>query len=104
MQYSKAKGMLQRDIAGIIEDIYGFDISHETISSITDRVIETAEKWQNRPSKKFYTFLFLDCLYVSIRKEMGTKNCAVYVIFGHDVNGVKDILGIWIDEAEGKHY
>ena len=99
-----AKGMSQRDIADTIEDIYGFEISHDTISSITDRVIETANEWQNRPLKKFYTFLFVDCLYVSIRKEMETKSCAVYVILGYDVNGVKDILGIWIGESEGKHY
>ena len=99
-----ARGMSQRDIADTIEDIYGFDISHETISSITDRVIETAQEWQNRPLKKFYTFLFVDCLYVSIRKEMETKDCAVYVILGYDVNGIKDILGLWIGESEGKHH
>lgn len=99
-----ARGMSQRDIADTVEDIYGFEISHDTISAITDRVIETADEWQNRPLKKFYTFLFVDCLYVSVRKEMETKNLAVYVILGYDVNGVKDILGIWIGEAEGKHY
>lgn len=99
-----ARGMSQRDIAETIEDIYGFEISHEMISTITDRVIETAQEWQNRPLKKFYTFLFVDCLYVNIRKEMETKSCAVYVILGYDVNGIKDILGIWIGEAEGKHY
>lgn len=99
-----AKGMSQRDIADTIEDIYGFEISHDTISTITDRVIDTANEWQNRPLKKFYTFLFVDCLYVNIRKELETKNCAVYVILGYDVNGVKDILGIWIGESEGKHY
>lgn len=99
-----AKGMSQRDIADTIEDIYGFEISHDTISNITDRVIETANEWQSRPLKKFYTFLFVDCLYVSIRKEMETKSCAVYVILGYDVNGVKDILGVWIGESEGKHY
>ena len=99
-----AKGMSQRDIADTIEDIYGFEISHEMISTITDKVIETAHEWQNRPLKKFYTFGFVDCLYVNIRKEMETKSCAVYVILGYDVNGIKDILGIWIGEAEGKHY
>lgn len=99
-----AKGMSQRDIADTIEDIYGFEISHDTISTITDRVIETANEWQKRPLKKFYTFVFVDCLYVSIRKEMETKSCAVYVILGYDVNGIKDILGIWIGESEGKHY
>lgn len=99
-----ARGMSQRDIARTIEDIYGFEISRETVSTLTDRVIETALEWQNRPLKKFYTFLFVDCLYVSVRKEMETKSCAVYVILGYDVNGVKDILGLWIGEAEGKHY
>ncbi len=99
-----ARGMSDRDIADTIEDIYGFEISHDTISNITDRVIETAEEWQNRPLKRFYTFLFVDCLYVNIRKENETKSCAVYVILGYDVNGVKDILGLWIGEAEGKHY
>ena len=98
-----AKGMSQRDIADTIEDIYGFEISHETISDITDRVIEQAQEWQNRPLKKFYTFLFVDCLYVSIKKEYETKNYAVYVILGYDVNGIKDILGLWISESEGKH-
>ena len=99
-----ARGMSQRDIAKTIEDIYGFEISHDMISTITDRVIATAQEWQNRPLKKFYTFIFVDCLYVNIRKEMETKSCAVYVILGYDVNGVKDILGIWIGESEGKHY
>ena len=99
-----ARGMSQRDIADTIEDIYGFEISHETVSNITDQVIETANEWQNRPLKKFYSFLFVDCLYVNIRKDMETKSCAVYVVSGYDVNGIKDILGIWIGEAEGKHY
>lgn len=99
-----AKGMSQRDISETIKDIYGFEISHEMISTITDKVIETARDWQNRPLKKFYTFLFVDCLYVNIRKEMETKSCAVYVILGYDVNGIKDILGIWIGDSEGKHY
>ena len=99
-----AKGMSQRDIADTIEEIYGFEISHETISTITDRVIETAREWQNRPLKKFYTFLFVDCLYVNIRKDLETKSCAVYVILGYDVDGIKDVLGIWIGDSEGKHY
>lgn len=50
----------------------------------TDRVIETMEEWQNRPLKKFYTFLFMDYLYVSVRKEMGTKNLVVYILTPHE--------------------
>lgn len=98
-----AKGMSQRDIADTIEDLYGFNISHETISEITDKVIERLEEWQNRPLKKFYTFLFVDCMYVSIKKEYETKNYAVYTILGYDVNGIKDILGLWLNETESKH-
>lgn len=99
-----AKGMSQRDIADTIEQIYGFEMSAEMISNITDKVIDTAHEWQNRPLKKFYPFIFVDCLYVNIRREMETKSCAVYVILGYDINGIKDILGIWIGESEGKHY
>lgn len=98
-----AKGMSQRDIASTIEDIYGFNISAETISEITDKVIEEVTEWQNRPLKKFYTFLFVDCMYVSIKKEYDTKSYAVYTILGYDVNGIKDILGIWLNETESKH-
>lgn len=98
-----AKGMSQRDIADTIEDIYGFGISHETISEITDSVLEQLEEWQSRSLKKFYTFLFVDCLYVTIRKDYETKNYAVYVILGYDVDGQKDILGLWLSESESKH-
>ena len=98
-----AKGMSQRDIADTFEDIYGFEISNETISEITDSVLEQLEEWQNRPLKRFYTFLFVDCLYVTIRKDYETKNYAVYVILGYDVDGQKDILGLWLSESESKH-
>ena len=99
-----ARGMSQRDISATIEEIYGFKLSAESISAITDCVMDQVNEWQNRPLKKFYTFLFVDCLYVSIKKELETRNCAVYVILGYDINGEKDILGLWIGEAEGKHY
>lgn len=99
-----AKGMSQRNIAETIEEIYGFNISHETISSITDNVIDAANEWQNRKLKSLYTFVFVDCLYVNVRKDMEVKNCAVYVVLGYDIDGVKDVLGIWIGESEGKHH
>ena len=59
--------------------------------------------WQNQSLKKFYTFLFVDCLYVTIRKDYETKNYAVYVILGYDVDGQKDIPGLWLSESESKH-
>ena len=57
-----ARGMSQRDIAETIEEIYGFEVSSEKISKITDRALDRVEEWQNRPLKKFYTFLFVDCM------------------------------------------
>ena len=87
-----ARGMSQRDIAETIEDIYGFEISHETISEITDCVLEELNEWQNRPLKKMYTFLFVDCMYVTIRKEYESKNYAVYTILGYDTEEEKDML------------
>lgn len=76
-----ARGMSQRDISATIEDIYGFEISHDTISQITDCVFEELNDWQNRPLKKMYTFLFVDCMYVTIRKDYESKTYAVYTIW-----------------------
>ncbi len=98
-----ARGMSQRDIAETIEDIYGFEISHETISQITDCVLDELGDWQNRPLKRMYTFLFVDCMYVTIRKEYESKSYAVYTILGYDTDGEKDILGLWLNENESKH-
>lgn len=98
-----ARGMSQRDIVSTIDEIYGFTLSAETISNITDRVLDEARAWQNRPLEPFYPFLFVDCLYVSIRQEYETRNCAVYVILGYNLNGKKDVLGLWIGDTEGKH-
>ena len=98
-----AKGMSQRDISATIEDIYGFKISHDTISQITDCVLEELNEWQSRPQKKCYPFVFVDCMYVTMRYEYESKETAVYTILGYDINGHKDILGIWLNETESKH-
>ena len=98
-----AKGMSQRDISTTIEDIYGFKISHETISQITDCVLEELNEWQSRPLKKCYPFVFVDCMYVTMRYEYESKEIAVYTILGYDIDGHKDILGIWLNETESKH-
>ena len=60
-----ARGMSQRDIAATIEDIYGFEMSHEQISHITDCVMEEVDRWRTRPLKPFYPFAFVDCLWVN---------------------------------------
>ncbi|RJV84638.1 IS256 family transposase, partial [Eubacterium sp. AF18-3] len=87
-----------------IEDIYGFSISHEMVSDITDAILPELEEWRNRPLKKCYAFLFVDCMYVTLRSGYEAKECAVYTILGYDLNGHKDILGLWLSESESKNY
>ena len=98
-----AKGMSQRDISTTIEDIYGFSVSHEMISDITDAIIPELENWQNRPLSQCYAFLFVDCLYVTVRNDYEVKEYAVYAVLGYDINGNKEILGLWLNETESKH-
>ena len=98
-----ARGMSQRDISSTIEDIYGFSLSAEKISDITDRVLDELNDWQNRPLKKVYPFVFVDCMYVTIRRDYEVKETAVYTILGYDLQGKKDILGLWLNETESKN-
>ena len=98
-----ARGMSQRDISATIEDIYGFEMSHEQISHITDCVMEEVQEWQTRALKPFYPFVFIDCLYVSLRTAQGVQQSAVHVILAYDTEGQKDVLGLWINETESKH-
>ena len=98
-----ARGMSQRDISDTIEDIYGFSVSHEMVSDITDVVLQELEEWQNRPLKKCYAFLFVDCMYVTIRENYEAREMAVYTILGIDLAGNKEILGLWVNQTESKN-
>ena len=99
-----ARGMSQRDISSTIEDIYGFEVSHEMISNITDVILPEVDAWRNRPLQKCYPFLFVDCMYVTVRSEYESNEKAVYVILGYDLEGKKEILGLWLDISESKNY
>ena len=99
-----ARGMSQRDISSTIEDIYGFEVSHQMISDITDTILPEVEEWRNRPLKKCYPFMFVDCMYVTVRSEYETKEQAVYAILGYDLDGHKEVLGLWMDVSESKNY
>lgn len=93
-----AKGMSQRDISSTVEDIYGFTVSHDMISDITDNVLPDLEEWQTRLLSNCYAFVFVDCMYTTIRNEYETKKYAVYTMEGN-----KEILGLWLNETESKH-
>ena len=98
-----ARGMSQRDISATIEDIYGFSVSHEMISDITDVVLPEVEQWQNRLLDKCYVFMFVDCMYVTVRNGYEVKEYAVYTILGVNLQGRKSILGVWLSESESKN-
>lgn len=98
-----ARGLSQCDIAATIEEIYGFTISHEMISDITDAVLSELEEWQTRPLAKCYAFLFVDCMYVTLRENYETKEYAVYTILGYDLKGNKEILDLWLNQTESKN-
>ena len=98
-----ARGMSQRDISKTIDDIYGFSISHEMVSDITDSILPELEEWQSRSLNKCYAFVFVDCLYTTIRNQYETKEYAVYTILGYTLEGRKEILGLWLNETESKN-
>lgn len=98
-----SRGMSQRDISSTIEDIYGFKLSQDKISTITDLILSDVNEWLNRPLKPLYTFVFVDCIYVKMKNDKGsTENHAVYVILGLDAEGYKEVLGLYISPTESK--
>lgn len=99
-----AKGMTTNDIQAEIEDLYGINISPSMVSRITDKVIASATEWQNRMLDRIYPIVYLDAMYFKVRSNGKIVNKAVYICLGYDMNGYKDILGIWVDEAEGAKF
>ena len=98
------KGMTTSDIQAEIEDLYGITISPSMVSKITDKVIATATEWQNRMLDKIYPIVYLDAMYFKVRSNGKIVNKAVYICLGYTMEGYKDILGIWVDEAEGAKF
>jgi putative transposase len=100
-----AKGMSTRDIQEMLEELYGIDVSPETISAITDKIWPLVEEWQSRPLMRQYAIVYLDAIHIKLRREGKIVNVAVYNVLGVDLNGHKDILGHWIgDGGEGANF
>ena len=98
-----AKGTSDRDISDVVNDIYGFKLSHETISNIVDRVQPRVIEWQNRKLEKVYPFVYMDALMVNMKSDKKSGKYAVYSIIGVNREGRKDCFGFWIGENEGAH-
>jgi putative transposase len=99
-----AKGMSTRDIEAHMKDIYGVDISAELVSKITDKVLPMVTEWQSRPLDRVYPIVFLDAVHFRVRKDSRIISKAAYSVLGIDINGQKDILGIWIGENESASF
>ena len=95
-----AKGMSLRDIEKTLKVIYKVKIGKDEISTLISAVSEETEKWRNRPLKSMYVFTYADCLYVSIKDDLTSSKKAIYVIIGVDVQGYKEVLGMWVDNTE----
>ncbi len=99
-----ARGMTTREIQGHLQEIYGVEVSPSLISEVTDAVIEEVKAWQTRPLEPLYPILFLDALMVKMRHEGRVENRAVYVAIGIDLDGRKDVLGLWTSANEGAKF
>ena len=99
-----ARGMTTREIQGHLQQMYGVEVSPTLISTVTDAVLEEVKAWQNRPLEPIYGLMFLDALYVKMRHEGRVENRAVYVAIGVDLEGRKDVLGLWTSSNEGAKF
>jgi len=99
-----AKGMSTRDIHEQIKELYGVEVSAEMVSKITERIVPEIKEWQNRPLEKVYPFIFMDAIHYKVRDEGQVNKRAAYVVVGIDLEGYKDILGIWIGDNESAKF
>jgi len=99
-----ARGMTMREIKYHLEEIYGTQVSPELISNITDEVIGEVKEWQNRPLDKVYPILYLDATIVKVRENGHVFNKALFIALGVNMEGEKEILGIWINKTEGAKF
>jgi len=99
-----ARGMTPREIQGHLQEMYGVEVSPTLISEVTDAGMEEVKAWQSRPLEPLYPILYLDALYVKMRPEGRVENRAVYVAIGVELNGHKDVLGLWTSGSEGAKF
>jgi len=99
-----AKGMTTREIVATFKEMYGADVSARLISKVTDQVISQVIEWQSRPLDAVYPIVYLDCIVVKIRQDKRVINKAIYLALGVNMEGHKELLGLWISETEGAKF
>ena len=95
-----ARGMTQRDIETQLAELYGIEVSAQTISTITNKVLPLVEAWQSRPLAAVYPILYLDAIHYKLRKDHKIENRAIYIVLAVDLDGYKDVLGHWVSDGE----
>lgn len=99
-----AKGMTTKDIETFIRDMYGVEVSDSTVSRITDKVLGLAKEWQTRPLESTYAVVFMDAIHYHVRSEGRVVKKAVYIAIGINMDGIKEVLGLWIGENESSKF
>ncbi len=99
-----ARGMSCRQIQAHLQEIYGVEVSPDLISTVTDSVIDEVRSWQSRPLDPLYPILYLDALQVKIKAEGRVSNKAIYLAIGVNLQGTKEVLGMWASENEGAKF
>lgn len=99
-----ARGMTTRDIQAWLKEIYGVEISPTLISNVTDEVLAEVKSWQNRPLDPLYPIVYLDAIRIKVRSDGHVHNQAVYLAIGINMDGIKEVLGMWIAKTEGAKF
>lgn len=99
-----ARGMTVREIQSHLEELYGAEVSPSLISSVTDAVADEVKAWQSRPLESIYPIVYLDCIHVKVRDAGAVRVKAVYLAIGINLNGEKEVLGLWIAQTEGAKF
>ncbi|ATL92701.1 IS256 family transposase [Aeromonas sp. CU5] len=99
-----AKGLSTRDIVDAFKEMYDADISAGLVSKVTERVIEQVHEWQNRPLDPLYPIVYLDCIVLKIRENQRVINKSLYLALGINMDGHKELLGLWLAETEGAKF
>jgi transposase-like protein len=99
-----ARGMSTRSISDHIQEMYGMEISASEISRITGSVLPAVQEWPNRPLDAVYPFVFLDCMHYKVRVNGSVESRAIYNLLGIDIEGKKELLGLYVSENEGAKF
>lgn len=99
-----ARGMTTRDIKAHLGEVYGVEVSHETVAKVTDVVVEEVRAWQSRPVDEVYPIVFVDGIRIKVRDSGTVTNKVAHLVVGVDVDGFKHVLGIWVQAGEGAKF